>query len=189
MVVALMLSSLFSTALVSTAAPDPSYPPCVPLSSEYECAFARVCVHLCECACVCASLPVHVGVCVCVSRYRIIDIVEGIDFTLMQKRLLMLKVMSKMELPLNLRTICPRCATYAADLPRPPIMQRSTAQQASRAHAASCMYLNPLSSDVLRVHAQVNHIIDHLAPIMICTVAALILLGLVLFVPVSWFAP
>jgi hypothetical protein len=106
MVVALMLSSLFSTALVSTAAPDPSYSPSVPLSSEYECAFARVCVHLCECACVCATLPVHVGVCVCVSRYRPIDIVEEIDFTLMQKRLLMFKVMSKMELPRTSRYNC-----------------------------------------------------------------------------------
>jgi hypothetical protein len=47
-----------------------------------------------------------------------------------------------------------------------------------------------LSSDVLMVHAQVDHIVDKLAPLIkICTVAGLILLGLLLFVIVSWFAP
>ncbi len=47
-----------------------------------------------------------------------------------------------------------------------------------------------LSSDVLTVHAQVDHIVDKLAPLIkICTVAGLILLGLLLFVIVSWFAP
>ena len=53
-------------------------------------------------------------------------------------------------------------------------------------HAPQC----PPSSDVLMVHAQVDHIIDKLATsTMICTVVGLILLGLVLLVSVSWFAP
>ncbi len=53
-------------------------------------------------------------------------------------------------------------------------------------HAPQC----PPSSDVLMVHAQVDHIIDKLAPsIIICSVAGLILLTLVLLVSASCFAP
>ena len=115
---------------------------------------------------------------VCVFRGRSIDFCE-IDFPLLTKSVAMLKVTNKIDVRADehLRTICPHRATYAADLPRPPFLQRST---------APC----PLSFDVLTVHAQVDHIMDQLAPsIMICTVAGSILLGLVLLVSVSWFVP
>jgi hypothetical protein len=50
----------------------------------------RVCasVHLCECVCVCvyASFLVRFGDCVCVSRYRTIDIFEGIETSRRRKR-------------------------------------------------------------------------------------------------------
>ena len=158
-----------------------------------ECAFVRVCVCGCVCVCVCACLLVRVGVCVCVSRYRTIDIFQGIDFVLMEKSLVSFKVMYTIDLPL-------RCAP-AHDTP--PFRNKrggpaSTSHHAALngstifpcprglMHAPQC----PLSSDVLMVHAQVDHIMDQLAPsIMICTVAGLILLGHVLLVSVSWFAP
>ena len=149
-------------------------------------------MHLCICASVCvlvcASLPVRVGGCVCVSRYRTIDNLEGIDFALLEKSLVMFKVMGKIDLPCRcVRTICPRCANMRggpASTSHHAELNGSTIFPCPRGlmHAPQC----PLSSDVLRARAQVDHIMDHLAPsIMICTVAGLILLGLVLLVLVS----
>ena len=140
------------------------------------------------CAPLCASLPVRVEVCVWVSRYRTIDNLEGIDFALMEKSLVMFKVMGKIDLPRRcVRTICPRCANIRggpASTSHHAELNGSTIFPCPRGlmHAPQC----PLSSDVLRARAQVDHIMDHLAPsIMLCTVAGLILLGLVLLVSVS----
>ena len=146
--------------------------------------------HLCICAslCVCASLLVRVGARVRISRYRTIDISDGIDFARMVKSSVMLKVMYKIDLPRRcVRTICPRCANIRggpASTSHHAELNGSTIFPCPRGlmHAPQC----PLSSDVLRARAQVDHIMDHLAPsIMICTVAGLILLGLVLLVSVS----
>ena len=79
----------------------------------------RASVHLLQCVCVCALLPVRVGVLVgvpdfvcfvslcttpiclgvfiCVCRYPITAFFEGIDFVLMEKSFVILKVMSNID--------------------------------------------------------------------------------------------
>ncbi len=157
----------------------------VPMS---ESALVRVCVWVCAC------LPMRVGACVCVSRYMAIDIFEGLDFALMEKSLLMFKVMYKIDL---LPCLCAPAHNMPpfrnirggpASTSHHGALNGCTIFQCPRSlmHAPEC----PLSSDVLMVHAQVDHIIGKLAPsTMICTLAGLILLGLVLLVSVSWVAP
>jgi hypothetical protein len=54
-------------------------------------------VHLCECVRV--RVRVLASGCWCVHRYRVIDIFKGIDCALMEKSLVMLKVMYKTDLP------------------------------------------------------------------------------------------
>ncbi len=150
-----------------------------------ECALVRVWVWVCAC------LPTRVGACVCVSRYRAIDILEGIDFAArMEKGLVTFKVMYRID---SLPCRC-TCAQYA---PGP----QGTAPTFHHAALDGCTIFRcprslmhapqrPLSSDVLMAHAQVDHIIDKLAPTtMICALAGLISLGLVLLGSVSWFAP
>ena len=115
-----------------------------------ECALVRVCVWVCAC------LPMRVGACACVSRYRAIDIFEGIDFVLMEKSLVSFKVMYKIDLPL-------RCAP-AHDTP--PFRNKRGGPASTSHHAAlngSTIFPCPrglmhapqrhLSSDVLRARA------------------------------------
>jgi hypothetical protein len=163
-------------------------------------------VHICLLACLCVRVRVRVRVrvlvrvlasaCWCVRlrfRHRVIDIVEGIDFALMEKSYVMFKVMGKLirRADVHLLTICPRSATYAggsASSSHHAALNGSTILPRPRGlmHAPQC----PLSSDVLVVQAQVGRIIDKFAPsIIICTVAGLILLRLLLLVAVSCFAP
>ena len=153
-----------------------------------ECALVRVCVWVCAC------LPMRVGACACVSRYRAIDIFEGIVFARMEKSLVTFKVMYKIDL------LPCRCAP-AHNMPPVRNIRGGTASTFHHAALDGCTIFRcprslmhapqrPLSSDVLMAHAQVDHIIDKLAPsTMICALAGLISLGLVLLVSVSWFAP
>ena len=160
-------------------------------------------MHICLLACLCVRVRVRVLVrvlasaCWCVRlrfRHRVIDIVEGIDFALMEKSLVMFKVMYKIDL------LPCRCAP-AHNMPPFRNIRGGPASTSHHAALNGCTIFRcprslmhapqcPLSSDVLMVLAQVDHIIDKLAPsTMICTLAVLILLGLVLLVSVSWFAP
>ena len=151
-----------------------------------ECALVRVWVRVCAC------LPTRVGACVCVSRYRAIDILEGIDFAArMEKGLVTFKVMYRIDL------LPCRCAP-AHNMPPVRNIRGGTASTFHHAALDGCTIFRcprslmhapqrPLSSDVLMAHAQVDHIIDKLAPST--TLAGLISLGLVLLVSVSWFAP
>ena len=121
-------------------------------------------MHICLLACLCVRVRVRVRVrvlvrvlasaCWCVRlrfRHRVIDIVEGIDFALMEKSYVMFKVMGKLirRADVHLLTICPRSATYAggsASSSHHAALNGSTILPRPRGlmHAPQC----PLSSDV-----------------------------------------